>query len=171
MDELTRVKDFPEELQKLFAEKPLLLFEVYHFKNIKWFRTDLQQVCGFLQRTNDKIALQKYVKEHEEVFSQLEEDTYDLLTVMSGIRAMKLIKKDVENTEGGFNMCKAFDDMMKDSKREGEQRGLRMGVEKGQNNTRKLYEKLISAGRMNDLMHVSTDDEYFQKLRVEFGIA
>ena len=72
MDDLTRGKDFPEELQKLFAEKPMLLFEVYHFKNIEWFQTDLQQVCGFLQRTNDKTALQGYVKENEAVFSKLE---------------------------------------------------------------------------------------------------
>jgi len=30
-----------------------LLFEVHYFKNIHWFQTDLQQVCGFLQRTNE----------------------------------------------------------------------------------------------------------------------
>ena len=175
MDELTRVKDFPEELQKLFAEKPLLLFEVYHFKNIEWFQTDLQQLCGFLQRTDDKAALQKYVEEHEKVFSQLEEDTYDLLAAMSGIRTMKLIKKDVENAEGGFDMCKAFDDMMRDSRREGklegEQHGLRMGVEKGQEQMGKLNQKLISAGRINDLLLASGDRKYREKLMGEFGIA
>ena len=63
MDDLTRTMVFPEELRKLFAEKPMLLFEVYHFQNIEWFQTDLRQVCGFLQRTNDKMALQEYVKE------------------------------------------------------------------------------------------------------------
>lgn len=170
MDDLTRVKEFPKELQKLLAEKPMLLFEVCHFKQIERFQTDLQQVCGFLQRTKDKTALQEYVKENEEVFSRLKEDTYDLLTVMSGIKAMKLIKRDVMNIEGGFNMCKAFDDWMHDVRQEGEQCGMRMGVEKGQNSARKLYEKLISAGRINDLMQVSTDDTYFQKLLVEFGI-
>ena len=53
MDDLTGANDFPEELQKLFFETPMLLFEVYYFKNIHWFQTDLQQVCGFLQRTNE----------------------------------------------------------------------------------------------------------------------
>lgn len=158
MDELTRIKDFPEELQKLFAEKPMLIFEARHFEYIEWFKTDLQQVCGFLQRTNDKTELQEYVKRNEEIFTRLDEDTYDLLTAMSGIRAMKLIKRDVVNVGGKYNMCKAFEDMMRDSKREGE------------SNTRKLYEQLISAGRMDDLMHVSTDDGYFQKLMVEFGL-
>lgn len=53
MDDLIGANDFPEELQKLFSETPMLLFEVYYFKNIHWFQTDLQQVCGFLQRTNE----------------------------------------------------------------------------------------------------------------------
>ena len=130
MDDLTGANDFPEELQKLFFETPMLLFEVYYFKNIHWFQTDLQQVCGFLQRTNDKTALREYVKANEEVFSKLEEDTFDLLTVMSGIRAMKLIKRDVETVGGEFDMCKAFDDMMRDSKQEGIREGRREGERK-----------------------------------------
>ena len=163
MDNLTRTKDLPEELRKLFAEKQMLLFEVYHFPNIEWFQTDLRQVCGFLQRTNDKTALQEYVKENEAVFSRLEEDTFDLLTVMSGIRAMKLIKRDVENMEGGFDMCKAFDDMMRDSKREGRR--------EAEEQMSKLIQKLISAGRINDLQQASDNKKYRKKLMAELGIA
>ena len=171
MDNLTRTKDFPEELRKLFAEKPMLLFEVYHFQNIEWFQTDLRQVCGFLQRTNDKTALQEYVKENEDVFSKLEEDTYDLLTVMSGIRAMKLIKRDVENVGGGFDMCKAFDDMMRDSKREGRREGRREGIREAEEQMSKLIQKLISAGRITDLQQASNNKKYRKKLMAELGIA
>ena len=167
MDDLTRTRFFPEELRKLFAEKPMLLFEVYHFKNIEWFQTDLRQVCGFLQRTNDKTALQEYVKENEAVFSRLEEDTFDLLTVMSGIRAMKLIKRDVESVGGGFDMCKAFDDMMRDSKREGKREGKREAEEQ----MSKLIQKLISAGRITDLQQASSNKKYRKKLMAELGIA
>ena len=163
MDDLIRAKDFPEELRKLFAEKPMLLFEVYHFQNIEWFQTDLQQVCGFLQRTNDKTALQEYVKENEAVFSRLEEDTFDLLTVMSGIRAIKLIKRDVESVGGGFDMCKAFDDMMRDSKREGRH--------EAEEQMSKLIQKLISAGRITDLQQASNNKKYRKKLMAELGIA
>ena len=175
MDDLTRTRVFPEELRKLFAEKPMLLFEVYHFKNIEWFQTDLRQVCGFLQRTNDKTALQEYVKENEAVFSRLEEDTFDLLTVMSGIRAMKLIKRDVENVGGGFDMCKAFDDMMRDSKREGRREGRREGKREGKREAEeqmsKLIQKLISAGRITDLQQASNNKKYRKKLMAELGIA
>ena len=171
MDDLTRIRFFPEELRKLFAEKPMLLFEVYHFKNIEWFQTDLRQVCGFLQRTNDKTALQEYVKENEAVFSRLEEDTFDLLTVMSGIRAMKPIKRDVENVGGGFDMCKAFDDMMRDSKREGRREGKREGKREAEEQMSKLIQKLISAGRITDLQQASSNKKYRKKLMAELGIA
>ena len=171
MDDLTRTRVFPEELRKLFAEKPMLLFEVYHFQNIEWFRTDLRQVCGFLQRTNDKTALQEYVKENEAVFSRLEEDTFDLLTVMSGIRAMKPIKRDVENVGGGFDMCKAFDDMMRDSKREGRREGKQEGKREAEEQMSKLIQKLISAGRITDLQQASSNKKYRKKLMAELGIA
>ena len=153
MDDLTGANDFPEELQKLFFETPMLLFEVYYFKNIHWFQTDLQQVCGFLQRTNDKTALREYVKANEEVFSKLEEDTFDLLTVMSGIRAMKLIKRDVETVGGEFDMCR----------REGER--------KTEERMNELIQKLVSAGRINDLLQASNNKKYRKKLMAELGIA
>ena len=149
----------------------MLLFEVYHFKNIEWFQTNLQQVCGFLQRTNDKTALQEYEKENEAVFSRLEEDTFDLLTVMSGIRAMKLIKREVENVGGGFDMCKAFDDMMRDSKREGRREGKREGKREAEEQMSKLIQKLISAGRITDLQQASNNKKYRKKLMAELGIA
>lgn len=171
MDDLTGANDFPEELQKLFFETPMLLFEVYYFKNIHWFQTDLQQVCGFLQRTNDKTALREYVKANEEVFSKLEEDTFDLLTVMSGIRAMKLIKRDVETVGGEFNMCKAFDDMMRDSKQEGIREGRREGERKTEERMNELIQKLVSAGRINDLLQASNNKKYRKKLMAELGIA
>ena len=179
MDDLIGANDFPKELQKLFSETPMLLFEVYYFKNIHWFQTDLQQVCGFLQRTNDKTALREYVKANEEVFSKLEEDTFDLLTVMSGIRAMKLIKRDVETVGGEFDMCKAFDDMMRDSKQEGIREGIREGRREGrregerktEERMNELIQKLVSAGRINDLLQASNNKKYRKKLMAELGIA
>ena len=135
---------------------------MHYFKNIHWFQTDLQQVCGFLQRTNDKTALREYVKANEEVFSKLEEDTFDLLTVMSGIRA----------TVGGeFDMCKAFDDMMRDSKQEGIREGRREGERKTEERMNELIQKLVSAGRINDLLQASNNKKYRKKLMAELGIA
>lgn len=126
-------------------------------------------------RTNDKTALREYVKANEDVFSKLEEDTFDLLTVMSGIRAMKLIKRDVETVGGEFDMCKAFDDMMRDSKQEGIREGRREGRREGERKTEErmneLIQKLVSAGRINDLLQASNNKKYRKELMAELGIA
>lgn len=111
------------------------------------------------------------MKENEDVFSKLEEDTYDLLTVMAGIRAMKLIKRDVENVGGRFDMCKAFDDMMRDSKREGRREGKREGKREAEKQMSKLIQKLISAGRITDLQQASSNKKYRKKLMAKLGIA
>jgi len=41
----------------------------------------------------ENSLLLTYIEANKSVFSKLPEDTYDLLTVLSGIRAMKNIKK------------------------------------------------------------------------------
>ena len=164
MDDLTGANDFPEELQKLFFETPMLLFEVYYFKNIHLvpdrFTTGL---WIFAKNEVTKPALREYVKANEEVFSKLEEDTFDLLTVMSGIRAMKLIKRDVETVGGEFDMCKAFDDMMRDSKQEGIREGRREGERKTEERMNELIQKLVSAGRINDLLQASNNKKVSKK--------
>ena len=73
--------------------------------------------------------------------------------------------------EGGFDMCKAFDDMMRDSKREGRREGKREGKREAEEQMSKLIQKLISAGRINDLQQASDDKKYRKKLMAELGIA
>ena len=137
-----------------------------HFPNEEWFQTDLRQVCGFLKRTNDRTKLKTYIEENQTVFANLPEDAYDLLTVMAGIRNLKLIKQEVKTTGGGFDMCRAIKEMLRDSRQEGRQEG----IEKGQNNMQQLNKILIAAGRLEDLLHASTDNGYCMKLMTELGI-
>lgn len=175
MDDLFPENGFPRELRKLFSEKEILIFDIRHFQNIEWFQTDLQQVCGFLQRTKEKEKLKTYINANEEIFSNLPEDTYNLLTVMAGSREMKQIKRNVQNTGGRIDMCKAIRDMINDGRMEGERNGFtkgRMeGNTEGEERMAQLYQKLILAGRNEELLQASTDKTYRNKLMLEFGIA
>ncbi len=99
-----------------------MIFEMCHFPNEEWFQTDLRQVCGFLKRTNDRMKLRAYIEENQEVFSNLPEDAYDLLTVMAGIRNLRLLKQEVQTKGGGFDMCKAIKEMLRVSRQEEENR-------------------------------------------------
>ena len=166
MEELLHIERFPEELRKYFREKPLLIFSLRHFENPQWFHTDLRQVCEILRRTKDKIQLQNYIKENQKVFSSLPEDTYNLLTVMMGIRQLEQIKENVRTKKGDFDMCKAFDDMMTDSERRGEKRGEK----RGENLMGRLINELIPAGRIDDLMTAAGNPDYRKQLMMEFGI-
>lgn len=175
MEDLFWTERFPEELKKLFTEKPLLIFEMCHFPNEEWFQTDLRQVCGFLKKTNDKTKLKIYIEENQAVFANLPEDAYDLLSVMAGIRNLKFIKQEVKAEGGGFDMCKAIKEMLRDSRLEGEQEGRAQGRQegrlKGQDEMATLSEKLILADRISELLKASTDREFRNKLLLEFGLA
>ena len=138
-----------------------------HFSNEEWFQTDLRQVCGFLKRTNDRMKLKAYIEKNQEFFSNLPEDAYDFLTVMAGIRNLRLIKQEVQSKGGGFDMCKAIKEMLRVSRQEGEQEGRL----EGQDEMATLSEKLILADRISELLKASTDREYRNKLLVEFGLA
>ena len=94
-----------------------------------------------------------------EVFSNLPEDAYDFLSVMAGIRNLQLIKLKIQTEGGGFDMCKAIKEMLRDSRQE------------GQDEMATLIEKLILSNRISELLKVTTDKEYRNKLLIEYGIA
>ena len=60
-------------------------------------------------------------------------------------------------------MCKAIKEMLRDSRQEGRQ--------EGQDEMATLIEKLILSDRVSELLKVTTDKEYRNKLLIEYGIA
>ena len=133
---------------------------------------DVKEVAG---ESEEIAGLTKGTAENQEVFSNLPEDAYDFLTVMAGIRNLRLIKQEVQSKGGGFDMCKAIKEMLRVSRQEGEQEGRQEGRQKGrlegQDGMATLSEKLILADRVSKLLKASTDREYRNKLLVEFGLA
>ena len=158
MEELFSMQNLPKELQELVIEKTVIIFEICYFANPEWFHTDLRQVCEFLRRTKDKNALSVYLEENRKIFSNLPEDTYNLLVVMAKMKQLEIVKKDFQEIGGKYDMCKAFDDLMADSEKKGENR---MGL---------LSEKLIKTNRAEDLLRASRDWRYRRELMKEFGI-
>ena len=75
------------------------------------------------------------------------------------IRNLQLIKQKIETEGGGFDMCKAIKEMLRDSRQE------------GQDEMATLIEKLILSNRISELLKVTTDKEYRNKLLIEYGIA
>ena len=94
------------------------------------------------------------------------ENTPDL-SVMAGIRNLQLIKQKIQTEGGGFDMCKAIKEMLRDSRQEGRKEGR----QEGQDEMATLIEMLILSNRISELLKVTTDKEYRNKLLIEYGIA
>lgn len=121
------------------------------------------------------ITTKSYIEENQKIFSNLPEDAYDFLAVMAGIRNLQLIKQKIQTEGGGFDMCKAIKEMLRDSRqegrKEGRQEGRQEGRREGQDEMATLIEKLILSNRISELLKVTTDKEYRNKLLIEYGIA
>ena len=95
------------EVRELLADYPVHVIEVGNYPYAEAFRTDLKLVFGFVQNADDKEKLRAFARAEEEALSELAEDAYDLISVMTGTR------------KGKVNMCKAIDDMLADAREEG----------------------------------------------------
>ena len=94
----------------------------------KNFKTGLRQVFELLPYSGNAEKLEAYVTEHREEFSDVTEETFDLLaTFLSGREtAIILKKKKFQNEKGsGYNMCTAFQQM----REEGINQGIKALVE------------------------------------------
>lgn len=110
-------------MQSLVNDYPLHILEVQRFKEIDRFKTDIKEVFGFVQRMNDKEQLREFTEANKEHFEHLDEDAYDVISVMTN--SMELWeKKEQCRKEGGMDMCLAIQEMIEDGKREGMQQGL-----------------------------------------------
>lgn len=120
---LLKIQAVPEKLQRMIPNYPITLVEVHRFPDWEKFRTDLREVFGFIQCSEDKEKLKDFLKQNEERFRSLSGDTRDFLAYTTGIRNLPEIK----NEEGSQDMCKAIDDMLKDSWEEGNKKGKEDG--------------------------------------------
>lgn len=80
------------------------------------------------------------------------------------------LKDDVKNLKGGWNMCKALDDMVKDGERRGERRGECRGKRLGKNQINKLNRLLLADNRQEELLRSVSDRKLQQKLLQEYAL-
>ena len=108
-----------ERFRRLVPNYPLNLVTLQDISEEK-FQTGLRELIGVMKRSKDKNALYTYCQEHEDRFRELDEETIRTMSVM--INQENLL--EYRQKEGGFDMCKAFEDM----KQEGIEIGLSRGV-------------------------------------------
>lgn len=107
--DLMDLENLPDEIRKYINGYPLHILEVRKFENIENFKTDLREVFGFIQQSDDKQQLQEYVKANKESFQALAEDAYDVIASVTG--NIMLQEGKIEYQEGEtMNLCKGMAD-------------------------------------------------------------
>ena len=121
-------------------------------------RCHLKLVFGFLQRASEPEELTEFIEENTKEFSSLTEDAYDMIASMSKTGELKELKKDVEQTED-YDMCKAIDMMVAESRekgiklgeKRGEARGIRLGEARGIETDRSIFRLYKKGYKQNEI--------------------
>ena len=91
------------------------------------FQTDVRQVFDFIRCSEDKRKLAELVN-NDSYFQNMDEDAFDVVSRYTNSR--ELIKiKEYKRKDGKYNMCKAIQDMIEDSREEGKALGRAYGIE------------------------------------------
>ena len=85
-------------------------------------------------------TLKKVLKTIPEI-ENIEEDTYDVMWNFLDKRMLEL-KENVQNEDGGINMCGAVDQMIAEGMEIGMERGLAQGTERGIKNLIEVCQEL-----------------------------
>ena len=121
-----QMDSIPKEMLPYLNNYQINLFRVRQDK-ADCFRTDIRQCFQFLQKDGDRKAL-KSLLEQDESYRFLSEETFKMISCLSGQSMLLSEKKKYETKEGGYDMCKAFADMKLEGIMEGKLEGKLEGI-------------------------------------------
>ncbi|MBQ8815358.1 MAG: hypothetical protein IJZ85_12785 [Lachnospiraceae bacterium] len=121
----------PTQIREQVADYPMKLLEVRKYQNLDDFQTDIKYVFGVLQNTGSSKGLKQYVEANREQFENLEEDAYDVISMMSHSKELEVIKEHHRTETGGINMCKAIKELIAEGINQGIEQGIERGIDDG----------------------------------------
>ena len=158
--EMMDLQEYPDVLQQMIVDYPIHLLEVRKYLDLSEFHTDIRYVFGFLQKEEDKKALKRYLEENKEIFTELSQSAYDMISVMSHSRELQEWAYENSKEGGRTNMCRAITEMIEDGRQD--------GIKEGRQSINLLIQSLIKDGRSNEIEKAVTDGEYQKKLLEEY---
>lgn len=123
------------------------------------FRTGIRELVGFLKRRESKEELRRYCEENESRMQDMDEDTFDTISVMINQPDFMEQKRRYRQEGENINMCKAMKDWGEELRQEGMEQGIERGMEQG-----------IEAFVLDYLEEGFTRERIIEKLRKRFGL-
>ena len=127
LHDMLDMEQIPEEMRGFVVNYPMVLVDVQRFADWQKFTTDVRETFGFINHSQEAESLQQFLHENEEWSSNLDGETCDFLESVTGAAKLKEVRKKRKTQGGKYDMCKAIDDMQKNSWIEGEKAGRKAG--------------------------------------------
>lgn len=144
------------------------------FGDVELFQSDLREVFGFFQRSEDKNAVRQFVEERKEQFECLDEDAYDMIAALTKTKEFVEKKEEYREEGSGINMCRAIRELIEDGRMEGraegKAEGKAEGLLEGTQRINELNRRLLADGRQEDMIKAVQDFEYQELLLREYGV-
>ena len=121
-------REIPENVRQAVPDYPVYVLDLSHFNGEEEFQTDVKLVCSFLRSSSDVGELKAVVEKYQEEFTNLPEETYDVISALSNTKELSVIKEVCRTEKGEVNMCKAIDDMINEGRQDGLKRGRQDGI-------------------------------------------
>lgn len=115
--------EIDEELKDYVTNYKLNLYDCHEHDTFEEYQSSLRQVFETIRYAKDKEKLCRILDENYAVYSRIDADTRELLSVVANVRIPETCKV-IENGEERYNMCKAFEDMRLEGMEEGIEKGI-----------------------------------------------
>lgn len=178
LQDMVDMEGLDERMRELHPDYRLHVIDLTELDE-NLFETGLRELVGMMKCSGEKEKMLQFMKENEERFRNMEDELYDLICVMVGLKKLEGRKEEFKNEQRGtYDMCIAFEEMLKDSReegkrigeREGEKRGERKGEKRGEARLCALISRLNQEGRNSEIIRAAQSVRIRNRLYREYGI-
>ena len=156
--QMMEYENLPENMKKIFNNYKIQVLEIQDFADIDCFKTDLREVFGFIQRSGDLDAEEKFTEENEEKFRELDEDAFDVIVSITGADELEKVKEQYREEGRRINMCEAIRGMIAKGREEGIKEGRAEGKkEKAYATAKNMYSRGFTAEDTAGLLEESLE--------------
>lgn len=118
--QIMEYENLPNNLKRYLNNYKIHVLEIGKFLDIDRFQTDIREVFGFIQRSENPEEEKAFTFQNKDRFQELDEDAYDVITAVTGSKELELIKNNYRYKGGKINMCQAILGMIDEGRAEGE---------------------------------------------------
>lgn len=157
--------EFPPGLEELKEFCPDFRINLIEWKSVNpnHFKTGLKQLFELLPYAGSKRKLYEYIRENEQCYSNLDDECCDLLSAFLGVKCLDVMKREqYQNDAGGYNMCTALEELVKDSREEGKEQGKDMMLI--------LTSRMVLAGEADKIPLMQRDPAVLQEMLNKYQI-